>query len=144
MYTHKTVCSLLRALCRGQKDFWKLPYFKSPRADNHDVFQTLNVHCSLKLQITKKSQKSSKYQPLLNRHSFIPKEAKNQRLLTLPWHTSNYSSFKAHLPKRSLSVGNKGHASSNSSLLALSSSLAPFFRTILHLPSRKVLNEAAP
>lgn len=39
---------------RGQKGSGRLTYFKSPRADNQDVFQSLNTHCSLKLHITKK------------------------------------------------------------------------------------------
>lgn len=76
MYTHKTMLVFEVILERGQKDSWRLPYFKSLRADNQNVFQTLDVHCSLKPEITKKSKKQSKYQPLLNRHSFIPKEAR--------------------------------------------------------------------
>lgn len=43
-------------LGRGQKGSGRLTYFKSPRADNQDVFQSLNTHCSLKLHITKKSE----------------------------------------------------------------------------------------
>lgn len=41
-------------LGRGQKASGRLTDFKSPRADNQDVFQSLNTHCSLKIHITKK------------------------------------------------------------------------------------------
>lgn len=41
-------------LGRGQKGSGRLAFFKSLKADNQDVFQSLNTHCSLELHITKR------------------------------------------------------------------------------------------
>lgn len=110
-----------KMLLQGIKRFSKAAIFQVLRVDDWDAFQTLNIHYSLQQQITKKSSKNcQKYCPLAN-------ETKgNQNQSCLP----------------SLSVGSKGHASS--SKLLLLHSCTWFFRTILLLLSRKILNEAAP
>lgn len=98
MYIHNALHPLVKASWEGDKR--ALTYFKSPRADNQDVFQSLNTHCSLRLHITKKVWNCQNTNLSLRGREFQTKGSQNQELLT--WQISNQG-----FPRRNLSKDTK-------------------------------------
>lgn len=124
-------------LGRGQKGSARLTYFKSPRADNQDVFQSLNTHCCLKLHITKRVRNCQDTKLSLTGRVSDQREPESGVINVA------LADFWAGLSQGPLPQEKSVQRHPRDKLLP-DSSLSPSSRTILHLSSTKLLNEAAP